>query len=100
MPLFTRIALGLMTVWAVVYAFAALRMDLGVAREGVSFFGPEIQAVSVLNALAIFCVYTWRALRSPRMRAIDKTGWVFAMLFLYPFVVPLFWYLHVWRAAP
>ena len=100
MSFFAWIALGPMTVWAVLYAFAALQADLGVARENAAFFGPRVQAFCVLNAPAIFCTCAWLALRSRRMRAINKSGRVCAMLFRYPFDVPLFRSLHVWRAAP
>jgi len=99
MPVLAKIALGLMTIWAVLYALAALSMDFVVSPEGGSVFGPAIQVASIIDVSLVFAVYTYLAFQSPRMRAIEKTGWVFAMLFLYPLVVPLFWYLHVWRAA-
>jgi len=95
-PVLAKIVLGLMTIWATLYAFAAVSMDFGVSPEGG--FGPAMQVISILDVSVIFAVYTWLAFQSPRMRAVEKTGWVFAMLFLFPFVVPLFWYLHVWRA--
>ena len=98
MPLLAKIALGLMTIWAALYALAALGMDFGTSQQGGSVLGPAMQVASMLDVSAIFAVYTWLAFQSPRMRAVEKTGWVFAMLFLFPFVVPLFWYLHVWRA--
>lgn len=98
MPVLAKIALGLMTIWAVLYALAALSMDFIASAEPGSVLGPAIQVASILDVSAVFAVYTYLAFQSARMRAIEKTGWVFAMLFLYPLVVPLFWYLHVWRA--
>jgi len=99
MPVLAKIALGLMTIWAVLYALAAVSMDFGVPPESGSLFGPAIQIASILDVSLVFAVYTYLAFQSPRMRAIEKTGWVFAMLFMYPLVVPLFWYLYIWRAA-
>ena len=99
MPVLAKIALGLMTIWAVLYALAAVSMDFGVPPESGSLFGPAIQIASMIDVSVVFAVYAYIAFQTARMRAIEKSGWVFAMLFMYPLAVPLFWYLHVWRAA-
>ncbi len=95
-----KFALGLMSVWAVLYAFAALGGDFGVSDELGPVLGTALRGASILNVIAVFAAFTYLAMRSPGMRAVEKTGWVFAMLFFFPFVVPAFWYLHVWRTAP
>ncbi len=99
LPAGAKIVLGLMTLWAALYAFAALGMDLSPAEDQGVVFGPALRAASMLDVLLVFAAYAAIAFKSPRMRALQKTGWVFAMLFFYPFVVPVFWYLHVWRTA-
>ena len=95
-----KFALGFMSVWAVVYAFAALGGDSGVTDELGPVLGAALRVASILDVIAVFAAFTYLAMRSPGMRAVEKTGWVFAMLFFFPFVVPAFWYLHVWRTAP
>ncbi len=95
-----KFALGFMAVWAVLYAFAALSENFGVPDELGPVLGTALRGASILNVVAVFAAFTYLAMRSPGMRALEKTGWVFAMLFFFPFVVPAFWYLHVWRTAP
>lgn len=99
MPVLAKFALGLMTLWAALYALAAIGMDFDASAGGGSLFGPAIQIASMIDVSVVFALYTYLAFRTPRMRAIEKSGWVFAMLFMYPLAVPLFWYLHVWRAV-
>ncbi len=89
-----------MSAWAVAYAFVTLGTDLAFADELGPVLGTALRWASILDVIAVFAAFTYLAMRSPGMRAVEKTGWVFAMLFFFPFAVPVFWYLHVWRSAP
>ncbi len=95
-----KFALGFMSVWAVLYAFATLGVDFDVTDELGPVLGTALRGASILDVIAVFAAFTYLAMRSPAMRALEKTGWVFAMIFFFPLVVPAFWYLHVWRTAP
>lgn len=98
-----RTLLGVLTVWASAYAVAALAFDIGFAGPAIhGTAGDELVSLlvryaSAINALLLLLLYAWMALRNPGMRAFDRVAWVFAMMFLYPLTLPIFWYLHVWR---
>jgi hypothetical protein len=100
-----RIALGIAALWATIYALAVLAGDFAFSHPpaapndpGETALGPAFLWASVVNALVVFFAFAFIAGRSERMRAVDKVGWIIAMMFLFPLVVPPFWYLHVWRA--
>jgi hypothetical protein len=99
---FVKAALGALAGWAVFYALAVLAPDMdfpaGPGSGDGSLFLPFLRGASVLNALLVFCAFAALALRSNRIPAYQKLGWVFGMMFFYPFVLPAFWYLHIWRA--
>lgn len=95
--------LGVMTLWGSAYAIAALGFDIGFVPEGErgaagdELLSAFVRAVSAINALALLLLYASMILRNTRVRVFDRVAWVFAMMFLYPVVMPVFWYLHVWR---
>ncbi len=100
-----RIALGISALWASIYALATLAGDYAfvppphVAREtSEAALGPAFRWASMVNATVIFLVFAVLAARHPALRAGEKVGWIAAMMFLFPLVVPPFWFLHVWRA--
>lgn len=100
-----RIALGIAALWASVYALAVLGGDYAfvppprVERPADdTALGPLFRWASMINAMVVFFVFAVISARHPTMRALDKVGWIVAMMFLFPLVVPPFWYLHVWRA--
>lgn len=100
-----RILLGIAALWAAGYGLAVLAGDFAfvpppyeVREASETAFGPAFRWASVANALLVFFVFAVLAARNERLRAVDKIGWIMAMMFLFPFVVPPFWYLHVWRA--
>ena len=100
-----RIALGISALWASIYALATLAGDYAfvppphVPREASeAAFGPAFRWASMVNATIIFLVLAVMAARAPKLRAGEKVGWIVAMMFLFPLVVPPFWYLHIWRA--
>jgi ABC-type sugar transport system permease subunit len=99
-----RIVLGIAALWASVYALAVLAGDYAFVpapyAERVvddTALGPAFRWASMFNALIVFLLFAVIAALHPTMRALDKVGWIVAMMFLYPVVVPPFWYLHVWR---
>jgi hypothetical protein len=105
LPVGWRIALGISALWASIYALATLAGDYAfvppphVAREASeSALGPAFRWASVVNASVLFLAFAVIAGRAPGLRAGEKVGWIVAMMFLFPLVVPPFWYLHVWRA--
>jgi hypothetical protein len=100
-----RIALGISALWASIYAVATLAGDFAFVppphvphQASESAFGPVFRWASMVNATVIFFVLAVLAARAPKLRAGEKVGWIVAMMFLFPMVVPPFWYLHVWRA--
>jgi hypothetical protein len=100
-----RIALGISALWASIYALAALAGDYAfvppphVPREtSEAALGPAFRWASMINATIVFLVFAALMARAPKLRAGEKVGWIVAMMFLFPLVVPPFWYLHVWRA--
>ena len=101
---FVKAALGALVGWAVFYALAVLGLDMdfsaGPGSGDGSLFVPILRAASVLNALLVFCAFAALALNSSRIPAYQKLGWVFGMMFFYPLVLPVFWYLHIWRSPP
>jgi hypothetical protein len=100
-----RIALGIAALWGSIYALAVLGGDFAftpppssTGDPGESAFGPAFKWASMVNALVVFLVFAVLAMRSEKLRPGDKVGWIMAMMFLYPVVVPPFWFLYVWRA--
>lgn len=103
MPIRLRLLLGALTLWAAIYAIAALTADIGLVPDdgagtsGDRFASTLFRTTSALNALGLLLLYAWLGLRDPRLKAFDRVAWVFAMMFFYPAAVPLFWYLRIWR---
>jgi hypothetical protein len=101
-----RLLIGISALWASIYALATLAGDFAfvppphVVREtSEAALGPAFRWASMVNATVIFFVLAALAGRSPALSAGEKVGWIVAMMFLFPLVVPPFWYLHVWRAS-
>lgn len=99
-----RIALGIAALWGSIYALAVLGGDYSfvppphqarVADD--TALGPFFRWASMIDAGVVFLVFAVIAARHPKLRAGEKVGWIVAMMFLYPLVVPPFWYLYVWR---
>lgn len=97
--------LGALTLWGTVYALWALAFDIGfVPDDGAGstadrFAQNLVRMASALNALGLLILYGWIVLRDARLAPFDRAAWVFAMMFLYPLAVPLFWYLRIWRRS-
>lgn len=101
-----RIALGIAALWATLYGLAVLAGDFAFHPQphqpsdaGETALGPAFRWASMVNALIVFFAFAVQAARSERLRPVDKVGWIIAMMFLFPLVVPPFWYLHVWRSS-
>ncbi len=106
MPVPVKIVLGVMALWGTVYAFAALAGDFAVVtspRDGhVTPSGMEVFIIYIhaFVALAVLLIQAGIALGMARMPVPRRVAWVFAMMFFYPFAIPAFWYLHIWRDPP
>jgi hypothetical protein len=103
MPVAIRLLLGFMALWGTLYAFAALAGDFAVVPPpGSGHVRPTgLEAVVIhlhaFNALAIFLIEAFVALSLGRLPVSRRVIWVFAMMFFYPFAIPAFWYLFIWR---
>jgi hypothetical protein len=103
MPVAVKLVLGAMALWGTVYAFAALAGDFAVVASPfsgrVTPSGMEafIIHVHAFVALAIFLIEAWIALNLASLPVSRRVIWVFGMMFFYPFAIPAFWYLHIWR---
>jgi hypothetical protein len=100
-----KIVLGLMALWGTVYAFAALAGEFAlspppgsghVTPSGLEAFIIHLHAA---NALGIFLIEAAIALGMQSMRVGHRVSWVFGMMFFYPFAIPAFWYLYIWRGT-
>jgi len=106
MPVPVKIVLGVMALWGTVYAFAALAGDFAVVtspRDGhVMPSGAEVFIIHIhaFIALAVLLIEAGIALGLARMPVTRRVAWVFGMMFFYPFAIPAFWYLHIWRNPP
>jgi hypothetical protein len=89
MPVAVKLALGALALWGTVYAFAALAGDFALVIHLHAF-----------AALAAFLIEAGIALNLGSLPVSRRVIWVFAMMFFYPFAIPAFWYLHIWRSRP
>lgn len=97
-----RLFLGLVTfVLIFVFAFAAIASMLA-AEPGATLDSIDRQPFQVLLVLAIFMqfllllFYISFASQNPRLPA--RGAWMFAMVFMPWAILPVYWYLHIWRA--
>jgi succinate dehydrogenase/fumarate reductase cytochrome b subunit len=104
MPTSIKLLLAFMTIWGTIYAFASMTGEFALTMPPGSV-APERSAVEsfiiyvhATNALAIFLIDAFIVLSLHRMPALRRVSWVFGMMFFYPFALPAFWYLHIWRA--
>jgi hypothetical protein len=103
MPVAVKLVLGVLALWGTVYAFAALAGDFAVVsatREGRSGMESFVIHVHAFAALAAFLAEAGIALNLGSLPVGRRVSWVFAMMFFYPFAIPAFWYLHIWRGPP
>ena len=104
MPAAIKVLLGVMAAWGTLYALAALAGDFAVAPPpGSGHVQPTGLEATVIhlhaaNALAIFLIEAAIALRLGSLPVVRRVSWVMGMMFFYPFAIPAFWYLHIWRA--
>ena len=104
MPVAVKVILGLMTAWGVAYSFIALAGDYalvpapGSGRAEVSALESFVIYVHALNALAILLIFVFIVLASRSVPVTHRVAWVFGFLFFYPIALPVFWWLHIWRA--
>ena len=64
---------------------------------GAMFAG---MAVVTLLAVALSVFYGLHAWRNPRLQGDERVIWTIFVVLLNAFAQPIYWYLHVWRAAP
>jgi hypothetical protein len=71
-------------------------------KEIEPFFNDHAIVVSLLNLLvtaffgAIWVFYIVHAARNPNIPAMRVT-WIIALVILGPWVMPFYWYHHIWR---
>lgn len=105
-----KILLGLGTLWPAVYqpifmTFMfrpfAQAMEHGDFSGGIlrSLIFMPIQLFTVLLVLALAVFFMAHAISNERMGRNTKTFWVVAILILHMLIMPVYWYLYIWREA-
>jgi len=106
-----RILLGIATAWPFAYGilFAVFAMPyLDAANAGSEaakdyLIQKFIPAMLLPHTLALACLgslvlyYIYYILKMPGVRAFSKIIWVFLLFFGHMLVIPVFWYLFIWR---
>ncbi len=100
LPTIMKVALGLITLWPVIYLLYVMVTTFLVFVEGVLPFDRYglFHCLGFLLILGLLALYCMDVMRYEQMKQETKVLWL--MLFLLGggfFAFPVYWYLYVWR---
>ncbi|MBH24329.1 MAG: hypothetical protein CMH57_07755 [Myxococcales bacterium] len=102
-----KLALGAATVWPLFYivAFTVAVLSMIVMAPDMSAVGPwpflvlfPLHLITILGIFGLVAYYIYHLIKNDGLDSTARIIWAIVLVKFNIFAMPVYWYLHVWRA--
>jgi NADH:ubiquinone oxidoreductase subunit 6 (subunit J) len=99
-----KVALGVATVWPLVYmafffVWLAIQFTTPGAMEGFTAV-MVVHIVTFALGIGLIVFYAIHASNTDRLSGDERTLWLVLLIVMNVFAAPVYWFLYIWREAP